>query len=305
MDRIDSWRLFASVATERSFSKAARRERRSPQAVTRAVAALEARVGTRLLNRTTRSVSLTDDGARYLEKCRRVLAEFDQLDTAAGASQTEPRGVLSVTAPVLFGQLHILPIVEEFLELHRAMDVRLVLLDRVVSLAEEGIDLGIRIGSLPDSSLRARQVGRTRSVVCASPDYLKRRGIPRDLQALSRHDGIAFSATTPVADRWSFLQPSRRERSVFVHPRLIVNTGQAAIDAALAGLGLVRVFAYQIDHLVAQKQLRIVLESFEPEPIPIQLVQLPGVQVRAATKFAELAASRLTARFGGAPRTLR
>jgi DNA-binding transcriptional LysR family regulator len=298
MDRIDEWRLFATVATERSFSRAASRERRSPQAVTRAVAALEARVGTRLLNRTTRSVSLTDDGARYLEKCRRVLAEFDQLDAAVGADQADPRGVLSVTAPVLFGQLHILPIVEAFLDLHRAMDVRLVLLDRMVSLAEEGVDLGIRIGSLPDSSLRARQVGHTRSVICASPDYLKRRGTPRDLDTLSRHDGIAFSATTPVADRWSFPQPSRRERSVFLHPRLTVNTGQAAIDAALAGLGLVRVFAYQIDHLVEQKKLRIVLESFEPEPIPIQLVQLPGVQVPAATKFADLAASRLTAKFG-------
>jgi DNA-binding transcriptional LysR family regulator len=295
MDRADEWRLFASVADKRSFAKAAQEARRSPQAVTRAIAALEQRLGVRLLHRTTRSVSLTDEGARRLERSRRVLAELAALEAGVAA---EPRGLLTVTASVLFGQQHVLPIVTEFLAEHGAVDVRLMLLDRVVSLAEEGVDLAVRIGGLPDSSLRTRLVGHVRSIICASPAYLERRGTPRDPDALQGHDCIAFTTTTPIADRWSFAVPGRRERSVGVRARLVVNTGQAAVDAALAGVGLVRVLSYQVDHLLARKQLRVVLAPHEPPPSPIHLVQLPGVQVPAASAFAELAAGRLRRRFG-------
>jgi DNA-binding transcriptional LysR family regulator len=294
MDRLDEWRLFVAVAERRSFTAAARADRRSPQAVTRAIAALEARVGARLLHRTTRSVSLTDEGARRLESCRRALAAFAELE-AGGAG--EPRGVLTVTAPVLFGQLHVLPIVREFLGRFPAVDVRLSLLDRVVALAEEAVDLGVRIGGLPDSSLRSRLVGHVRWVVCASPAYLQRRGTPRDPRALARHACIAFTGTTPVPERWSFARRGGRERSVLVRSRLVVNTGQAAVDAALAGLGLARVLSYQVEDLVARQRLRIVLADHEPPPAPIHIVQLPGAQVRAASAFADLAVERLRARF--------
>jgi DNA-binding transcriptional LysR family regulator len=296
MDRVDEWRLFAAVAERRSFRAAARADHRSPQAVTRAIAALEARIGARLLHRTTRAVSLTDEGARLLERCRRLLADFAELEAG---SAVEPRGILAVTAPVLFGQMHVLPIVNEFLRRFRTVEVRLLLLDRVVALAEEAVDLAVRIGALPDSSLRSRLVGHVRWVVCASPAYLQRRGTPREPRALTRHDCIAFTGSTPVPERWSFSRRGRAEQSVLVRPRLVVNTGQAALDAALAGLGLARVLSYQVAELVARNRLRIVLADHESPPAPVHIVQLPGAQVRAASAFADLAVERLRARLAG------
>jgi DNA-binding transcriptional LysR family regulator len=297
MDRVEEWRLFVSVASLGSFIEAARAHSRSPQSVTRAIAALEKRLGTRLLNRTTRSVSLTGEGERYLERSRRALGEFDLLEAPSDA-RAELRGTLSVTASVLFGQLHLVPVVAEFLEAHPQLDLRLTLLDRVVSLAEEGIDLGVRIGALPDSALRARLVGHVRSVICASPAYLKRAGVPKDPEALASHACIAFTNMTPIADRWSFPSGGKRERSVAVRARLIVNTAQAGIEAALAGVGLVRALSYQVDALLADKRLRVVLEPFEPAPVPVHLVHLPGPQSRSAAAFLEFAAERLRKRLG-------
>jgi len=299
MDRLDEWRIFVAVATRRSFAATARDLGRSPQVITRAIAALERRLGTRLLARTTRSVSLTDDGARYLEQGRRVLAEFDALEAAA-SEHGELRGTFAVTAPVLFGQLHVAPIVQAFLAEHARVAARLLLHDRVVSLADEGIDVAIRLGALPDSSLRARLLGHVRTIVCASPAYLERRGTPREPGALARHDCVAFTATTAIPDRWSFPRgpaAPRGERAVTIQPRLTVNTGQAAIDAALAGLGVVRVLSYQTDRLVAAGQLRVVLRRFEPPPVPIHVLQLPGVSSRVAAAFADLATERLRHRF--------
>jgi DNA-binding transcriptional LysR family regulator len=292
MDRLEDWRAFVAVASLKSFSGAARALARSPQSITRAVAGLEARLGTRLVNRTTRSVSLTNDGERQLEPARRALAEFERLESGEDAA-APLQGRVSVTAPVLFGQLHVLPIAADFLRQHPRLDMRLLLLDRVVSLAEEGLDVGVRIGALPDSSLRARAVGQVRAVVCASPAYLGRAGIPRTPQALERHQCIAFAASTPVAERWAFAGPGQRERVVQVHARLTVNTAQAAIDAALAGLGVVRVLSYQVAKLVAARRLRIVLEGYEPRASPVQLVHLPGPQTRAAAAFLEFASARL------------
>lgn len=295
MDRLEEWRVFAAVASRRSFVKAAEALGRSPQAITRAVAALETRLKFRLLNRTTRSVSLTDEGERYLERSLRALSEFDALEHASEAD-APPSGRLSVTAPVLFGQLHVAPVVCAFLDAHPAVDARLLLVDRVVSLADEGIDLGLRIGALPDSALRSRPLGVVRSVLCASPEYLKRAGIPRSPESLSSHTCIAFTGTTPIADRWAFPRSAKREHSVAVRSRLVVNTGQAAIDAAVAGLGIARLLSYQIDRLVAAKKLRLLLESFEPPAVPVQLVQLPGAPNRTATVFVDFAVERLCER---------
>lgn len=289
MDRLEEWRVFIAVASLRSFTQAARRLGRSPQAVTRAVAALEARLGTRLLNRTTRSVSLSSEGERYLERSQRALAEIDALE--APDDDVELRGTLSLTAPVLFGQLHVAPIVRSFLGANPGVNARLQLLDRVVSLAEEGIDLGVRIGPLPDSALVARTVGEVRTVLVASPAYLSRAGSPRTVEALAKHVCIAFAGTAPVPDRWTL-----GGRGVTVTARLVVNTAQAAIDAAVDGLGLTRVLSYQVDRLVAADKLRIVLTSLEPLPLPVHLVHLPGVQPRVARAFAELAAVTLRKR---------
>jgi len=291
MDRLLEWRLFVSAATLRSFVATARALGRSPQSVTRAIADLELRLGTRLLHRTTRSVSLTADGARYLERGRRLLGEFDELESPSDA--TELRGILTVTAPVMFGQLHVLPIVTEFLTRHPGVDVRLRLLDRVVSLAEEGIDVAVRIGALPDSALRARLVGSVQSVTCASPGYLARAGRPRTPAQLAHHDCIAFAATTPIDDRWSFPSNGGRERRVLVRARLTVNTAQAAIDAALAGLGVVRLLSYQVDPLVTDGRLVVLLRAHQSAPSPVHLVTLPGVALRAATQFTDFAATGL------------
>jgi DNA-binding transcriptional LysR family regulator len=298
MDRVEEWRAFVSVATLRSFSGAARQLGRSPQAITRAVAALESRLGVRLLNRTTRSVTLSAEGDRYLERSRRAIAEVDALelrdDTAAPL-----RGTLSITAPVLFGQLHVVPIVSAFLQTHAEMRIKLTLLDRVVSLAEEGIDLAVRIGELPDSSLVARQVGHVRTVIVASPDYLDKHGTPRAIESLAKHACISVSPITPLVDMWSFAASGRSSRTsrVRINARLVVNTAQAAIDAAVDGLGITRVLSYQVDKLLASEKLRTILTSHEPEPVPVHLVHLPGPQPRSAVAFAELAASTLRKHF--------
>lgn len=294
MDSVLEWRLFVTTATLRSFSETARTLGRSPQTVTRAIADLERRLGTRLLHRTTRSVSVTDDGARYLERGRQVLADFDALE--ALQEPAELRGTLTIAAPVLFGQLHVLPVIADFLATNPGLDVRLELFDRVVSLATEGADLAVRIGALPDSALRARSVGVVEAVTVASPAYLARRGRPRVPADLGRHDCIAFSATTPIADHWSWPSEHGRERVVRVRPRLGVNTAQAAIDAALADLGIVRVLSYQVDALLRSGALVAVLAAHRGPPLPVQLVQLPGVPLRAATRFAEHATLALAAR---------
>lgn len=299
MDRVEEWRVFVAVATHRSFAKAAHQLGRSPQAITRAVAAIEARLGTRLLHRTTRSVTLTGDGARYLEKSRHVVAEVDSLEAPLDA-KAPLAGTVSLTAPVLFGHQHVVPIVHDFLGKHAGVCARLVLVDRIVSLADEGLDLAVRIGALPDSALLARVVGHVRLVTCASPRYLARAGVPRTPESLGNHACIALTGTTPIADRWSFphAREGQRDRSVAIRPRLVVNTGQAAIEAALAGLGVVRVLSYQVERLVADGRLQIVLPGFEPPAVPIQVVHLPGAQPRIASAFVEHAIAQLTKRLG-------
>jgi DNA-binding transcriptional LysR family regulator len=189
------------------------------------------------------------------------------------------------------------PVIAELLAAHPQIDVRLGLSDRIASLAEEGIDVAIRVGVLPDSALRAVRLGAVRMIACASPAYLERRGTPRDPAALARPECIAFAGTTPIAERWAFAgKAGGRERSVKVRARLAVDTAPAAIEAALAGAGIARVLSYQVDHLIAKGRLRAVLERYEPSPRPVHLVHLPGAPVRLAAAFAALATTRLRAR---------
>lgn len=273
MDRLDELSTFVAVAEQGSFVAAARRLGRSPSAVTRAISGLEDRLGIRLFNRTTRSVALTDEGARYLDRCRRALAAFDELTLSAASERLEPTGTLTLTAPEMFGRLHLLPIAQDFMRDYPEVSVSLLLLNRIVSFVDEGIDLGVRIAHLPDSSLRAIAVGHVRRVTCASPAYLARRGMPQTPSDLAQHDAVAVSSS--AVDRWSF-GAGETERSVPVGARLVVNTVQAALDAAVADGGVVRALSYQTAPLEASGALRRILIADEPPPIPIHIVHPAG-----------------------------
>lgn len=274
-DRLEALTIFVAVAEQQSFAEAARQLSRSPASVTRAVAALEERLQTRLFNRTTRSVALTDAGARYLESCRRLLAAHDELEAVNFAERVQPSGWINVTAPVMFGRLHVLPLVRSFLGEYPRVDVRLLLLDRVVSLVDEALDLGVRIGHLPDSSLRAVRVGEVRRVVCATPQYVARHGVPMTPRDLGNHSLVACTAVTPIPDRWSFHGPNGIN-SVAVKPRLVVNTTAAAVEATLDGLGLACIMSYQTEPHVAAGLLQTVLVEYEPPPTPIHIVHPEG-----------------------------
>ncbi len=289
MDRLDAMSAFATVAELRGFAAAARRLSLSRPAVTRLVAALEARLGTRLLQRTTRTVTLTDAGARYLERTRRILSDVAEAEALAQADRSAPTGRLVVAAPSVFGRLHVAPVMSDFLERHRTVTGELQLADRTVNLVEEGVDLAVRIGHLTDSSLVARRVGHTRRVVVGAPGYLARRGTPRRPEALSGHDLIQFSAVTPLPE-WRFTRDGSETR-VALSPRLVTNSADAAIGHAERGGGLTMVLAYQVASAVSAGQLRVVLPGFEPPALPIHLVYPTGRLLSAKVKaFAELVA---------------
>jgi DNA-binding transcriptional LysR family regulator len=297
-DRLDALTIFVAVAEQQSFAEAARQLGRSPASVTRALAALEERLQTRLLNRTTRSVALTDAGLRYLESCRRLLATYDELEAVNFGEGVQPRGWISVTAPTMFGRLHVLPLVRTFLGAYPQVDVQLLLLDRVVSLVDEGLDLGVRIGQLPDSSLQAIRVGQVRRVVCASPQYFARHGVPATPHDLSGLSVVACTAVTPIPERWSFYGPSG-VTSIAVTPRLVVNTTAAAVDAALGGLGVACLQSYQAEPHVAAGRLQTVLARYEPPPSPIHIVHPEGRHLPAKVRlFLDHAAEGLRRKFG-------
>jgi DNA-binding transcriptional LysR family regulator len=256
--------------------------------VSRHLAALEDHVGVRLITRTTRDLVLTEPGRHYLDSCRRIIAELEAAERRVAGEQGEPQGELAVTAPVVFGRLHVLPIATEFLKAFPRVTMRLLLVDRVVELIEEGLDISVRIGALPVSSLIATRVGTIRHVTCASPAYLTERGVPSSPRELVDHDCISFTALSS-ADRWVYAGGKLPQRIV-VRPRLVVNTAQAAIDATKAGLGITRVLSYQVAKSVADGSLRLILEDFEPEEIPVSVLhredRLPQVKVQSFMAFA-------------------
>jgi DNA-binding transcriptional LysR family regulator len=271
MDRIDSVAVFAEVADRGSFAQAARHLNRSAAAVTRAVAELEARLGVRLLNRTTRAVSVTEAGQRFLVGARRVLADLAEIEQAAIGQGRAPRGELRVTAPIVFGRRHVLPLVTDFLARYPEVSVRLTLLDRPTDLVEEGFDAAIRIGALVDSSAIATRVGALRRTVVAAPVYLKRRGRPKSPDDLAAHDIVAFAGIDGV-ERWRFVG----DVEAAVRPRLIVNTAEAAIDAAIAGFGITRVLSYQAVDALSQKTLVRLLREHEGAEVPIHVIYPDG-----------------------------
>jgi DNA-binding transcriptional LysR family regulator len=271
MDRVDSIAVFAEIAERGSFAAAARQLDRSPAAVTRAVAELEARLGVRLLNRTTRAVSMTEAGQRFLAGAQRLLADLREIEQAAAGQGAAPRGELRVTAPIVFGRRHVLPLVTQFLDQFREVVIRLALLDRPADLVEEGFDVAIRIGELSDTSAIAARVGAVRRMVIAAPGYLDRRGLPKTPDELAGHDIVSFAGIDGVA-RWKF----GGDIEAPIKPRLIVSTAEAAIDAAVSGFGITRVLSYQIGNALANRSLVRLLREHEPADVPIHLVYPDG-----------------------------
>ncbi|MGE8190346.1 LysR family transcriptional regulator [Pseudomonas sp. NPDC086278] len=287
MDRFQEMQVFAAVAQEQGFSAAARRLGMSAASVTRAVAALEKRIGTQLLTRTTRSVHLSEAGQRYLEDCRRILVEVQEAEDSAAGSHAQPRGQLTITAPVLFGELFVTPLMVGYLTRFPEVSINALLLDRVVSMVEEGIDVAVRIGELPDSNQHAIRVGEVRRVICASPGFLLKHGRPRHPNELSGAPIIATSAIGQLKT-WPFLEGGE-SLGVRTEPRLVVTANQAAIYAASLGLGLTRVLSYQVASKVAAGKLEIVLADFELPPLPIHVVYQGGrkapVRVRSFVDY--------------------
>ena len=297
MDRIEAMQTFVTVADLQGFAPAARKLGLSPPAVTRLIAALEERLGTRLLQRTTRKVALTDAGARYLERARRILADIEEAELAAESERTRPTGRLVVSAPVGFGRLHVSPVMSAYLKRYPEVSGELRLEDRVVSLVEDGVDLAVRIGQLPDSSLVARQVGEMRRIVVASPAYLKARGEPTTPEAISAHQIIEFGGSALTAD-WRFARDGEELR-INVAPRFTSNVADAAIQHAIEGGGLTRVLAYQAADAIRRGRLKVVLQKFQLPALPVQIVyptsRLLSAKVRA---FVDLVIETADWKFG-------
>jgi DNA-binding transcriptional LysR family regulator len=270
MDRIDAMHAFVAVADLHGFAPAARKLGLSPSGVTRLIAALEDRLGARLLQRTTRSVALTDVGARYLERARRILADVEEAEGSVEDERARPSGRLVVSAPIGFGRLHVSPLVSEYLKHYPEVSGDLRLSDRMINLVEEGVDLAVRIGHLADSSLVARHVGEMRRIVVASPGYLKTRGQPRTPEAVASHRTILFGAMSASPD-WRFVSDGREIR-IAPTPRLITNSADAAIQYAAQDGGLTRVLAYQAADAIRNGRLKIVLAKFEQPALPIHIV---------------------------------
>lgn len=287
MDKLRAMETFVRIVERGSLTAAADALDTSLPSVVRGLAALEAELDVRLLNRTTRRIALTDEGREYYERCRRVLAEVDEAEAALSARRAAPKGRLRVTAPVMLGRLHVAPVANEFLARHAALQLELVLLDRVVDLLEEGVDVAVRIGRLPDSSLVAVPVGHTRRVLCASPAYLKRAGTPKSPADLARHRFVSFTGLAPPQEG---------------KPVLASNQIDVALDACLAGVGVGEFLCYQVQALLAAGRLKRVPADPEPPALPIQVVyphaRLLSTNLRA---FVDWTVPRLRRRLAQAP----
>ncbi len=295
MDRLDSMQVLITAAEAGSLSAAGRRLGIPLATVSRKVSELESHLRTQLLTRTRQGLTLTDAGRSYVAACKRILEEVGEAERAASGEYSAPKGDLIIAAPIVFGRLHVLPIVIEFLKTYSDIDIRMALADRVTNLFEEQVDVAVRIGELPDSSLIATRVGLIRRVVCGSPAYFAARGTPKRPAELGAHDCITFDGrASPEA--WTF-RMRKDDASVEIHSRLIVNTAEAAIDAAIAGLGITRVLSYQVATAIRAGALTIALTEFEPSPWPVSLVfagqRLLPLKLRA---FLDFAAPRLRER---------
>ena len=293
LDRLHLMSTFVAVVDAKGFAGAGRKLNLSPPAITRAIGELEARLGVQLLTRTTRVVRVTDAGAQYVEDCRRLIAEIDEADEAASGTHSSVRGRLVVTAPALFGRICVMPVVTEYLRTHSEVSVSCWFMDRVVHMVDEGVDVAVRIGQLPDSSLHALRVGQIRQVVCASPAYLARSKPIRNPNDLLDHPIISATTVTSTSD-WKFSQ-GRSALSVKVAPRVSTTTNDSAIAAALEGFGVTRLMSYQIAPYVKEGSLAVLLQEFQPPALPVHVVYREGRRAsKKVRSFVDLAAARLT-----------
>ncbi|QQK64526.1 LysR family transcriptional regulator [Cobetia sp. cqz5-12] len=293
MDRLQTLEVFVAVADAESFAAGSRVLGMSAPSVTRGINALEARLGARLFTRTTRRVRLTEIGERYLADARRILAELQAAEDGVSGAATRPTGVLRITCPTEFGRIHVMPLLMEYLEHYPEMRAEVVMVDRVVNMIEEGFDIAVRIGSLPSSGLTALRVGSVRRVVCGSPTYFAREGMPASLEALATQRVIA-SSTLSNGREWRFGREG--EHSVRVSPRLTMSSIAACIEAARSGWGITRVLSYQVGEDLAAGRLQAVLEALEPPPLPIHLLHSEGRGAVAKVRtFLDFAAERLRA----------
>lgn len=293
MDRYHAMKVIVRIADTGGFAEAARQLHLSPAAITRAVAALEDLIGTRLLTRTTRSVKLTEAGSRYVDDSRRILAAIEEAEASAAGSFVKPTGGLTVTASVLFGQIYVTPIMTEFLDTYPDVTGTLVYLDRITNMVDEGIDVAIRIGHLPDSSNSATKVGSVRHVICGAPSYFERHGIPKHPSDLIRHRIIASTTAFTSLD-WRFGPQGKLIAPV--KPTLYCNSNEARIKAANSGWGLTRVLSYMVGPELVEGRLQTVLEEFEEPPLPIHVVHPEGRNAAAKVRaFVDFAVERLRA----------
>jgi DNA-binding transcriptional LysR family regulator len=298
MDRIEAMRVFVAALDTGSLAGAGRRLGHSPAAVSRAIAFLEAHVGTQLLHRTTRSIRLSEAGERYAAACRRVLTDLEEADMLAAGERSAPRGLLTVGAPLVSGTRILRPILDDFLDAHPEVRAKLFLLDRPVSLVDEGVDVALRIAQLPDSSLVAIRIGEVRRVACAAPAYLARRPPIREPGDLAGH--AIVTVTTYGQDSWTFAPATSNgaPRHIALMPRLVVNTVEAAVDSAVAGHGVTTAFSYQVAEHVRDGRLAVVLADAEMPPRPVHLITPEGrLTVPKVRAFVDFAAPRLRAEF--------
>ena len=297
MDRLEAMSLLVAAVEYGSLSAAGRKMGVPLPTVSRKISDLEARLNARLLVRSTRRLALTDTGAAFLAAAKRILDEVGDAERAASGDYAAPRGDLVITAPVVFGRLHVLPVVADFLRRWPEINLRLVLSDRNLHLIDDHVDMAVRIGALADSSLAATRIGSVRRVVCGSPSYFAAQGVPKRPEELSALSAVTFDLLSS-SEHWIFADSkSKRELRVPVRSRLSVNTAEAAIDAAAAGLGVTRVLSYQVAQAVLDGRIQIVLAEFEPEAAPVSLIhagqELTPLKVRMLLDFA---APRLRAR---------
>lgn len=294
MDRLESMSILVTAVEAGSLSAAARKLGTPLATVSRKVSDLEAHLKTRLLTRSNRRLALTDAGRNYVAACRRILEEVGEAERAASGEYSAPKGHLTLSAPIVFGRLHVLPVVTAFLQAYPEIDVRLTLADRMINLVEEHVDAAVRIGSLVDSSMTAIKVGEISRVACGSPAYFRKRGRPRQPADLAEHDCVTFEGLQSP-EQWVF-GAGKAQQSMTIHSRLAVNTAEAAIDAAAAGLGVTRVLSYQVAPALKAGTMALVLQGFEPAPFPVSLIHAGGrllpLKLRA---FLDFAAPRLRA----------
>jgi DNA-binding transcriptional LysR family regulator len=303
VDRLDAMKVFVTALDEGSLAGAGRKLRRSPAAVSRAIAFLEEHVGTELLHRTTRSIKLSEAGERYAAACRRVLIDLEEADVMAAGERSAPRGTLTVTATAFAGETILSPIIDAFLDAYPGVSVRLYLLDRFVNLIDEGIDVALRIAHLSDSSLVATRVGEVRRIVAAAPRYLAQNPRITEPADLAKHQIITFADLG--IDSWSFppVNGSSVPHTVNFTPRLIVNSIRGAIVSAVNGRGVTRVLSYHIPQEVRDGSLEIVLKDHEPPPLPVHLIAPHGrLTVPKVRAFVDMALPRLRSHFAATSR---